>query len=88
MTILTLELDEQLSKFVQHQAAEKNTTPLQVAEEILRAGFEMRLQELYKRYVQGDYSFGRLAQEVGMTTWELTHLLEEREWATHNLPAR
>ena len=59
-----------------------------VAEEIPGASFEMRLQELHKRYVQGDYSFGRLAQEVGMTTWELTHLLEERGWATHNLPAR
>jgi hypothetical protein len=88
MTVLTLELDEQLSRFVQHQAAEKKATPTQVAAEILRAGFELRLQELYKRYIQGEFSFGRLASEMGMTTWELTHLLEERGWATHNLPAR
>ena len=54
----------------------------------LRAGFELRLQERYERYVQGEYSFGRLAQEMGMTTWELTHLLEERGWATYNLPTR
>jgi hypothetical protein len=58
-----------------------------VAKEILGASFEMRLQELYRRYVQGEHSFGRLAQEMNMTTWELTHLLEEHRWATHNLPA-
>lgn len=54
----------------------------------LRASLELRLQASYKRHVQGEYSLGRLAQEMGMTTWELTHLLEERGWAAHSLPAR
>lgn len=36
---------------------------------------------------QGEISFGRLAQELGITTWELSHLLEERGWTAHNLPS-
>ena len=67
-------------------ARSRSRASANVAEQVQRA--DLRLQELYKRYIQGEYSFGRLAQEVGMTTWELTHLLEEHGWATHNLPAR
>lgn len=49
--------------------------------------FETRLRELYARYRRAECSFGYLAEALGMTTWELTHLLEERGWVTHNLPS-
>jgi predicted HTH domain antitoxin len=32
----------------------------------------------YQLYRQGKLSFGRLAQDLGLTTWELSHLLEKR----------
>lgn len=50
-------------------------------------GFETLLQERYQRYRLGEISFGRLAQELGITTWELSHLLEERSWSIYNLPS-
>lgn len=50
-------------------------------------GFEKLLDERYQRYRQGELSFGRLAEDLGVTTWELSHLLEERGWRTYNLPA-
>jgi predicted HTH domain antitoxin len=55
--------------------------------ELVSLGFETLLQKLYSRYRRGEISFGRLAQELGVTTWELSHLLEERGWPTYNLPS-
>ena len=44
------------------------------------------LSEHYQRYRHGEVSFGRLAEELGMTTWGLSHLLEEFGWPVSNLP--
>jgi predicted HTH domain antitoxin len=55
--------------------------------ELVTLGFEAYIQELYHRYRRGEISFGRLAQELGITTWELSHLLEEQGWPAHNLPS-
>jgi len=44
------------------------------------------MQERYDKYRRGEISFGRLAQDLGITTWELSHLLEERGWPVYNLP--
>ncbi len=55
--------------------------------ELVARGFEAFLREQYHRYRQGGISFGRLAQDLGITTWELSHLLEERNWPIYNLPA-
>ena len=41
----------------------------------------------YQRYRQGEISFGRLAEELGVTTWELSHILEDHGWPAYNLPA-
>lgn len=41
----------------------------------------------YQRYRRGEVSFGRLSEELGMTTWGLSHLLEEFGWPVSNLPA-
>jgi predicted HTH domain antitoxin len=51
-------------------------------------GFEMRLREYYQRYPRGEISFGRMAEELGVTSWELSHLLEEHGWTPHNLPSQ
>ncbi len=51
------------------------------------AHLDKLFEKLYSRYRRGEMSFGRLAQELGVTTWELSHLLEERGWAVYNLPS-
>lgn len=45
------------------------------------------MRERYIRYHRGEISFGRLAQDLGITTWELSHLSEEQGWPAHNLPS-
>jgi predicted HTH domain antitoxin len=86
MRAITVTLDENLIWFVRQQAKDQRTSPEKVVEEMIRVSFETRLKRLYSHYIQGEYSLGRLAKELGMTTWEVVHLLEERGWATHNLP--
>jgi hypothetical protein len=50
-------------------------------------GLERRIKELHGRYRLGEISFGRLAEELGLNTWELTHLLDEMGLAATNLPS-
>jgi hypothetical protein len=54
--------------------------------ELAAKGLEQRVQELHGRYRRGEISFGRLAEELGLNTWELTHLLDEIGLPTTNLP--
>ncbi len=71
MQSVMVTLDRPISQFVDYRSRERHTS----------------LHERYDRYQRGDISFGRLAQDLGITTWELSHLLEERGWPAHNLPA-
>ena len=75
-----------MERFVKRQAEGQRISPARAIEEMVRVSFEERLKQIYSRYARGEYSLGRLAKELGLTTWEVVHLLEERGWATHNLP--
>jgi len=86
MKTITITLDERLNRFVEQQAIVRRVSLPQTVEEMVRIGFETRLEQLYSRYSRGEYSLGRLAKELGLTTWDVVHLLEERGWPTHNLP--
>lgn len=80
-------LERSISQFVDHQCREHDVSPQGTIAELLALGFDALLQELYQRYRRGEISLGRLAQELGITTWELSHLLEERDWTAHNSPS-
>ena len=87
MNAITITLEQPLSQFVERQSRERKVTPQQALMELVSAGFDALLRASYQRYRQGEISFGRLAEELGITTWELSHLLDERGWTAHNLPA-
>lgn len=87
MQSFAITLDRPISQFVERQSREHQVPPQETIAELLALGFETRLQQLYQRYRQGEISFGRLAQELGVTAWELSHVLEERGWPVHNLPS-
>lgn len=87
MQAVAIELERPIDQFVDHQSRKHNISPQQTIAELVAMGFETLLRERYERYRQGEISFGRLAQELGVTTWELNHLLEDRDWIVHNLPS-
>lgn len=87
METVAVALERPISQFVDRQSRERNVPPQQAIAELVSLGFETLFQQLYDRYHRGEISFGRLAQELGVTTWELSHLLEERGWPSHNLPS-
>jgi len=76
-----------MNRLVEHWARSQQISSEQAVQELVALGFETRLQELYARYRRAECSFGYLAEALGMTTWELTHLLEEKGWTMHNLPS-
>lgn len=79
-------LDQPISQFVQRQSRYRNVSEEETVRELITLGFETLLREEYERYRREEIPFGRLAQELGITTWELSHLLEERGWPAHSLP--
>ena len=87
MESVAIKLEGPIGQFVERQANKRQVSPQEAVIELVSLGFEACLQQWYDRYHRGEISFGRLAQELGMTTWELSHLLEERGWAVHNLPS-
>lgn len=87
MEFADLKLEQPIRQFVEHTSRERQVPPEQTIGELVSLGFEALLQQLYDRYRRGEISFGRLAQELGITSWELSHLLEEKGWVIHNLPS-
>jgi hypothetical protein len=87
MQSVVVTLDTPLSQFVDHRSRERHTSPQQTVLELVSLGFHALLHERYTRYQRGEISFGRLAQDLGITTWELSHLLEEQGWPAFNLPS-
>jgi hypothetical protein len=56
--------------------------------ELIDLGFEHRLQQLYRRFEEGEISLGFLAQELGLGVRDLYAALERRGLPTTNIGAR
>ena len=54
--------------------------------ELLKAGFEARLAELYQQGQSLHISTSRFAELLGVSPWEMTDLLRARGLKTTNLP--
>ncbi len=87
METVAVTLERPISQFIDRQSQERNVPLQQTIAELVSLGFETLFYKLYERYRRGEISFGRLAQEIGVTTWELSHLLDERGWPSYNLPS-
>jgi len=87
METVAITLEQPISQLVEHRSRERSVSSQDIIKELITLGFETFLREQYDRYRRGEISFGRLAQELGITTWELSHLLEERGWPVYNLPS-
>jgi len=87
MQPVAITLERPISQFVERQSRTRNVPHQQTVKELITLGFETLFQGRYQRYRRGEISFGRLAKDLGITTWELSHLLEERGWPAYNLPS-
>jgi predicted HTH domain antitoxin len=88
MESVVITLDRPISEYVDRQSQSRNVSRQQTIIELVNLGFQTRLREYYQRYRSGEISFGRMAEEMGVTSWELSHLLEEHGWTPHNLPSQ
>lgn len=86
MQSVTITLNQPISQFVSYRSRDQKVQPRETVMELVTLGFETLLKDHYQRYRRGEISLGRLAQELGVTSWELTHLLEGRDWPVYNLP--
>jgi hypothetical protein len=86
MDSVEITLDSPIRQFVDHHSQARNIPPQEAVIELVNLGFETLLRRYYQQYRQGEMSLGRVAEELGITSWELSHLIEERGWLPHNLP--
>jgi stalled ribosome alternative rescue factor ArfA len=87
MESVAIELKAPISQFVEQQSRDRRVSRQDAVVELVSLGFETLFRQSYERYRRGEMSYGRLAQQMGVTTWELSHLLEERDWPAYNLPS-
>jgi predicted HTH domain antitoxin len=85
MSIVTVGLKEDIAQFVKARAVRTGQNESSALEALIEERFEQRLAELYEMYQQGEISLGYLAEQLGMTTWRVYHLLEERGLRTANV---
>ena len=85
MPVVSLELKEDVARFVKTKAARDQTDEATILKDLVETGFEQRLRELYQEYQEGEISLGYLAEQLGVTTWRAYHLLEERGLRTANV---
>ncbi len=53
--------------------------------ELLARGLEEKFSELYEQFQRSECSFGYMAEQLGVTAWDLYALLERRGLRTTNL---
>jgi len=70
--------------FLNNRLKEWNTNEA-IRLELLARGFEEKLAELYEEWKQGECSFGYMAEQLGVSTWDLYDLLARRGLRTTNL---
>ena len=80
--------EEILRAAERRKAAEGSEGIAQFLAELIDLGFEHRLQQLYRRFEEGEISLGLLAQELGLGVRDLYAALERRGLPTTNIGAR
>jgi hypothetical protein len=80
--------EEILRAAERRKAAEGSEGIAQFLAELIDLGFEHRLQQLYRRFEEGEISLGFLAQELGLGVRDLYAALERRSLPTTNIGAR
>jgi predicted HTH domain antitoxin len=84
MLNLSAEALRDTMKFLNNRLKEWNPNEA-IRLELLARGFEEKLAELYEEWKQGECSFGYMAEQLGVSTWDLYDLLTRRGLRTTNL---
>jgi hypothetical protein len=80
--------EEILRAAERRKAAEGSEGIAQFLAELIDLGFEHRLQQLYRRFEEGEIGLGCFAQELGLGVRDLYAALERRGLPTTNIGAR
>ena len=84
MPNVSLETRQEVENFLSRQL-EEGKLDRAIWLELLARGFEEKLAELYEQFQQGECSLDYMAEQLGVTTWDLYEQLERRGRRTTNL---
>ena len=75
---MTVNISDIVAKYVQHKVQDVKEDENRIIRELLEEGYEAKLGNLYRRYVNGEITFRNIARELGLESRELYQLLEEK----------
>lgn len=76
-TAISIQLDERLQRFVEHQQKSKRVSPGQATMELLKTGYYNYVRQLHRQYISGEMTFRRMAKELGLEYRQLYALFED-----------
>jgi len=85
MQQIDLNSEEAVVKIIKKKDAKGKIEKSSSLLEFLILGFEQKLEQLYEEFQRGESSLGYLADQLGISPWEVVELLEKRGLRTTNL---
>lgn len=85
MAMVTVELQDDIAQYIRNRVRRENLAESEIVAELVHSGFDLRLRSLYRLYQEGEIGLSYMAEQLGVTTWRLYHLLEERGLRTANI---
>ncbi len=69
--------------FAQYRAEQTGQTESEIRQAFSQAEFEQLLHNLHQRWLNGEISFGRFTELIGVPHWELWEILEAMKLPLH-----
>jgi hypothetical protein len=85
MAEVIVKLRDDVAQYITVRASQQNMEESEIVLDLIHSGYRQKLYDYYQAYQQGEISLSYFADELGITTWELYHLLEEMGWRTANV---
>lgn len=76
MIQITIDEAEPIGQFILAKARESGKSLDEVAREITQEGFETAVRSLHDRFMNGEFSQGAMADQLGISRIDLIHLLD------------
>ena len=74
---VTLELDENLGRYLSRCSVARPQRAARLGTELLAKGYHQVVRDLHRRYLNGELTLRQMAKEVGLEYRQLYGLLEE-----------
>jgi hypothetical protein len=85
MIQLMIDENEPMGQFILAKARESGKSPNEIAKETTQEAFEASVRLLHAQFMQGEFSQGAMADQLGISRLDLIHLLDSMDLQATNV---